>query len=382
MRITIITGPFYPIPPAPTGSVERLWSDLAREFAARGHQVTILACRYDGQAESEIRSDGVHVRRVSSFKQSQRIYIDLLKDLWHCMRLIPHMPPADILVTNSFSAPIVARLRPRTGRIVLCANRAPRGQFWLYDHVPRLQAVSTAVADAIVAERPSSAARVKVIPNPIDANIFRPPERPRWQGPTRSILFTGRVHPDKGVHTLVAAFCSLVTTRPFLRLRIVGPQRVEQGGGGDSYMRQLRELAADRPVEICEPIYDRQKLAAALHEADYYVYPTLAERGEALPVAPLEALATGLAPVVSDIPQFRDYIVPGETGLVYDVHEGDIASNLEAALATIVDDPALAATMGANATRRAQDFSYERVTKMFLEDFAELVNSSSSMGFD
>lgn len=373
MNITIINGPFYHTPPAPTGAVQRLWSDLAREFARRGHRVTILACRYAGQPREETRADGVVIRRRTSMTQGRWIYSDLLKDLWHNLRLFPLIPRADIIVTNSFWAPVLLRAKPGAGKIVVCANRVPKGQFRLYDHAARLQAVSRAIADMIIAERPSSAPRVRVIPNPIDTEVFRPPQRERWTGATRTILFTGRIHPEKGTHTLVEAFARLHATRPTLRLRLIGPQRVDQGGGGDDYLRRLRQAAGEHPIEILDPIFDRAALARALQDADYYTYPTLAEQGEALPVAPLEAMATGLAPVVSDIPQFRDYIVPERTGLVYEFRTPEVSVNLAAALARLIDDDALARRMGEHARLRARDFSYPHVTEMFLDDFRTLL---------
>jgi glycosyltransferase involved in cell wall biosynthesis len=375
LRITIVNGPFYPTPPAPTGAVQRLWSDLAREFANRGHLVTMLACRYQGQEREELRDDGVMIHRRTSMTQGRWIYFDLLKDLWHNLRVFPLIPRGDVVITNSFWAPILLRGRPSAGKIVVCANRVPKGQFRLYKNAARLQAVSKAIADGIIAQCPPVAPRVKVIPNPIDTDVFRPPQRERWTGESRTILFTGRIHPEKGVHTLVEAFSELHRARPNLRLRLVGPSRVGQGGGGDDYMRRLRASAGDHPIEIMEPVFDRASLAKILQDADYYTYPTLAEQGEALPVAPLEAMATGLAPVVSDIPQFRDYIEPERTGLVYEFRTSDVSRNLAAALGRLIDDDALARRMGANALVRAQDFSYPKVTEMFLDDFRSLLDA-------
>ena len=46
-----------------------------------------------------------------------------------------------------------------------------------------------------------------------------------------------------------------------------------------------------------------------------FAYPPTAETGEALPVAPLEAMAHGCAPFVSNLPCCRDYIPDSVTGL-------------------------------------------------------------------
>lgn len=52
-----------------------------------------------------------------------------------------------------------------------------------------------------------------------------------------------------------------------------------------------------------------------------FAYPPTAETGEALPVAPLEAMAHGCAPFVSNLPCCRDYIPDSVTGFVFD-HRG------------------------------------------------------------
>jgi glycosyltransferase involved in cell wall biosynthesis len=247
---------------------------------------------------------------------------------------------------------------------------------WLYRRVDRLSAVSTAIADAIVKERPELAPRVRVIPNPIDVGFFKPPASRDYanaSGSGRTITYTGRVHPEKGVHVLVEAFTRLYAEFPDLRLRIIGPSRVDRGGGGDEYVAKLKGLAAGKPVVIDEPIYDRARLAEALQQATYYCYPTLAEQGEAQPVAPMDAMACGLAPIVSDIPQFRDYLRDGEHGVTYNHRSGDLAANLSASIRRLVADPALATQLGDAATRQSQQFSYDLVADQYLADFRGLL---------
>jgi glycosyltransferase involved in cell wall biosynthesis/acetyltransferase-like isoleucine patch superfamily enzyme len=372
LHITVVMGPFLPAPPAACGAVEFLWMGLSERFAEQGHKVTVLCRGHESQNPDETINDVRYIRRTM-FRRSKLLFLDLFKDLMYSLRMLGEMPPADILVTNTFWTPVLARFRPGAGQIVVCVNRVPKGQFRLYKGAARLQAVSQAIADAVIAEVPTAKQNVKIIPNPIDMDIFVPPKTPRFEGATKTILFTGRLHPEKGVHVLVEAFASLHQTRPWLRLKLVGPSRVEQGGGGDEYINQLKHKAQGLPVEFCAPVFGRPELAKVLQDADFYVYPTLAEKGEALPVAPLEAMATGLAPVVSDIPQFRDYIVPGETGLVYDWKTPKVAANLAAALATLIDDPELARKMGEKAVTKASEFSYQRVTDMFVSDFREIL---------
>ena len=378
LRITIVTGPWFPPPPGPAGAVERVWGDLAHRFARRGHRVTVL-CRSWDKASVDEERDGVLYRRRTSLNQSANVYWDIAKDLWYSIRMFLLLRPADILVTNAFWLPILARwFRRSAGRVTMNVQRVPKGQFWLYSRVDRLSTVSTAIRDAIVRERPSLGPLVRVIPNPIAIDVFRPPtpERDFERREGRRIVFTGRIHPEKGLHVLVEAFRTLRAERPDLALRLIGPSRIDRGGGGPEYVDRLRRLAGDAPLTIDEPIYDREALARALWESTCYCYPSLAEQGEAPPVAPMEAMATALPIVVSDIPQFRDYMTPGVEGEVFDHRSADNVASLARALASIIDHPDRARAMGRAARVSAERFGYEQVATMYLDDFRSLLGGT------
>ena len=383
MRITIVMGPFLPMPPAPCGAVEMVWHGLAEQFVRQGHTVTVLCRAGDGQGEDETIA-GVRYIRRPSYTSGRWIYPNIVKDLLYSARMFRLLPEADILVTNVFWLPILAAWwKHSAGKVVMNIQRVPKGQMWLYKRVPRLAAVSSAIRDSIVRECPSLASQVRVIPNPVELGVFSPPEGGRAftprPGEQRTIVYTGRVHPEKGLHVLVDAFSRLHDRHPDLRLRIIGPWRVEKGGGGEEYVRRLKDAAANRPVVFDEPIYERRALAAALREGSYYCYPTLAEQGEAQPVAPMEAMATGMAPVVSAIPQFSDYLTNGENGFVFDHRADQPAVALAEALARLIDDPQAAARMGRRAAEGALSFGYPAVASMYLRDFQSLASPAGSL---
>jgi len=131
MRITIATGPLLPVPALRGGAIPRMWLGLAREFARHGHEVCVFARRFPGQPDSETDA-GVRFLRVGGFDQGRLITLDILKDLAYASRAVWRLPDADILITNDFWLPVLASiLRPETGRIVINANRFPKGQYFL-----------------------------------------------------------------------------------------------------------------------------------------------------------------------------------------------------------------------------------------------------------
>ena len=187
------------------GAVEKVWSALGQEFARLGHSVTHISRRH---AELSIKEwvNGVDCIRIAGFDTPRSILRLKWLDCVYSLRALRLLPEADILVTNTFFLPIFSRDQTR-GKVYVHVARFPKGQMFLYSRAARLQTVSRSVADAIVQESPESASKVRVIPYPIVSKDLLA----RRVGVDRGkhILFVGRVHPEKGVHLLIRAFCAL-----------------------------------------------------------------------------------------------------------------------------------------------------------------------------
>ncbi len=372
MKISIVTGPWFPVPALQGGAVQRRWQGVAEEFAAKGHQVTILCRSYPGQPQQET-INGVRYVRHGGFPQSRTIVWDLLKDLAYALAMVRVLPRADILVINDFWLPVFApKLRPDAGQVVINAARFPKGQYRLYTGAARFVAPSQAIQEAIANQYSPAIPRTRVIPNSIDTCVFYPPISPRATREDKTILYVGRVHPEKGIHLLLDAFAILSRQLPKVKLRILGPVKEDQGGGGEDYLRSLQTKAQGLQVEFSAPIFDLPKLADVYFAADLFCYPSLAEKGESFGVAPLEVMATGLVPVVSNLACFRDFI-DDETGFFFDHRSADAAKNLSATLATAILNWEKTCQMGINAVQKAQKFSYEQVAALYLTDFHTLL---------
>ncbi|MEQ9667660.1 glycosyltransferase family 4 protein [Coleofasciculus sp. G2-EDA-02] len=373
MKISIVTGPWFPVPTLQGGAVPRLWQGLAEQFVAMGHQVTIVCRSYPSQPQQEILN-GVKYFRYSGFPQSRSIAWDLLKDLAYALLVLLVLPRADILVINDFWLPVFAStLRPDAGRVVINAARFPKGQYHLYAGADRFVAPSKAIQEAIAKQYPTANSRLRVIPNPIDTSVFYPPVSPRPTRKDKTILYAGRIHPEKGIHLLLDAFAILCQQFPDVKLRILGPSRQNQGGGGEDYLHSLKIKAQELPVEFSEPIFEGKKLAEAYRTADLFCYPSLAEKGESFGVAPLEAMATGLVPIVSNLDCFRDFIEEGKTGYFFDHRSPNAAKTLSSTLTSALLNHKATGEMAIQASQNATCFSYENIAKLYLAEFEELL---------
>jgi glycosyltransferase involved in cell wall biosynthesis len=209
----------------------------------------------------------------------------------------------------------------------------------------------------------------------VDLDVFHPVARSRESTPDSPIriLYTGRIHPEKGLHLLVEAWQRLLGRGRNFELRLVGPAGQGHGGGGPDYVRRLQDLAKGAALELPGGVADPTALANELREADLYCYPSIAARGEASPVAPLEAMACGLPPVVADLPQYSAYIQDGQTGLVFTRGDGEIDS-LTGALERLSDDPELRQRLSTAAITAASRYGIEEIADAYLADFQKSVD--------
>ena len=374
MRINIATGPWLPVPAIQGGSMNRVWHGLAEIFAAKGHQVTIICRSHTNQPEQEI-INGVNYIRKGGFPQSTNIQLDLVKDLYYALTTFPSLPPGDILVINDFWLPVFASLKRQVGKIVINSNRFPKGQYWLYRKTDYIAAASQIIKETIIQQSPSTINRIKVIPNPISTDVFFPANLAAPKPLEKTILYVGRIHPEKGIDLLIEAFALLTKKLQQVKLQIIGPFREEKGGGGETYLNSLKSQAIGLPVEICPPIFETNKLVKAYQQADLFCYPSLAEKGESFGVAPLEAMATGLVPVVSNLECFKDFIEAEKTGYFFDHRSCDKAQNLANKLELALTNREQTKHMGEAAVNKSKEFSQENIANKYLTVFSKLLST-------
>lgn len=382
MKITIVLGAFLPVPPIMGGAVEKAWFMLAQEFTRRGHEVVVVSRAVPQFGREEVLDDVRHVR-VSGFDTPRSLLWLKFLDLIYSLRTKRVLPAADILVTNTFWLPMLAR-DSSSGRVYVHVARYPKGQMRLYRRAARLQAPSTAVARAVAAEVPRLEKKITVIPYPAGPRASKS-EPPGIAARDKIVLFVGRVHPEKGVHVLVKAFARHASTVfADWKLMIVGPLEEKLGGGGASYFSSLERSASEirRQVIFAGPIFDAIALEETFRAARLFVYPSLAEHGESFGLAPLEAMAHGCAVLVSDLECFHDFIRNTETGFTFNHRSNDVNDSLGERMKYILDDEAALAAVAAAGYRQSANYSPRRVADQFLSDFNSLLHNSDVPGRD
>ena len=72
VNVTIVMGPWLPVPPLRGGAMPKVWHGLAQEFSRLGHRVSTLARKFPGQPDEE-RSGDAHIIRTLGFAQGGSI---------------------------------------------------------------------------------------------------------------------------------------------------------------------------------------------------------------------------------------------------------------------------------------------------------------------
>ena len=375
MRITILQGAFLPVPPIRGGAIEKAWFRLGKAFAREGHEVTHVSRLCDGLPAGD-SIEGVSHVRISGFEAPVSSLLLKSRDFRYVLRARRVLPQADILVTNAFWAPLLVRDSSR-GALYVHVGRYPKGQMKFYGLAKRLQAPSEAITEAIRCEAPSKADLVKTISYPLSWDLVEP--APINESREQTILYLGRIHPEKGLRELVKAFAGLPEELlKQWRLNIRGPWKVSEGGGGEGFLENLKDLVgpAKGAIRFLNPVFHDVQLRDELGRASLFVYPSMAERGETFGLAALEAMSCGCPPLVSGLDCFRDFVQDGSTGFVFDHRGGDAVANLSTKMIEVLSKPERLCVIGKAAYEQAQNFTLDRVSKMFLDDFSSILAAS------
>jgi len=226
---------------------------------------------------------------------------------------------------------------------------------WAASNSQLTLAVSRAVQEHYLSRTELSARSCRVLYNGVDLKRFAR-AREAGQGfrkefgipPGAQVVGTvGRIAAGKGHDLFLRAAASLLRKRPETRFLVVG-----DGGG------RLRAEALAGELGVAGRVVfpgHREDVPAALGAMDVFVCPS---RSEGFPGVVLEALAAGVPVVAFDLPSVREAFGRSRCGRLVAV--GD-AGALAAAVAELLADRGALGSARAEASKRAEEFSVERV---------------------
>lgn len=315
------------------GQEHRIYKEMIA-MRARGHHVE-LVCQPQAQLVARMREQGFTVHTVPMGG-----IVRFVKGVLAIRRILK-AGKFDVLNTHSRKDTLVAALAGRlagTPLIVRTRHLANKvGSMLSYTWLPhRVTTVSNHVRDYLIS-RGVPAARIAtvyspiVLPEPLSQSTLR-----AELGLTPDdivVICVAVMRAAKGHKQLIEALAPLMQTRPNLHLVVVG--------AGSPVFEQTQEhinqLGLTPRMHLLGTRRDVPNLLAG---ADLFALPT---RQEASGTVFVEAAASGLPTVATDVGGVSEMMRDGETGFLVQL---DDPAALQAALQKLIDDASLRHTMG------------------------------------
>jgi len=389
MRIALVTRRFWPL----VGGAESLVASLAAGLRSQDVQPQVVTARWDTEWPRQVTLREVPVTRLPHPTPRGWGTLRYIIALGRWLRR--HRTELDVVYVSMLKHDAYAAVRALRGSRAPVVLRVEGGGRTGDIHWQQTAAFGSRIkrrcltADAIVAPSPPlveelidagyPSERVVQINNGVPLGPVRdlPARRAartmltdlNWElnssESTPVIVYTGRLHRDKGLEHLVRSFKQVIQRWRHARLWLVGvgPER-------GNLVDLVHVLDLRGKVVLPGLFSDAEAVLAA---ADVFVLPS---RQEGMSISLLEAMGIGLPVVASDIPGNRAVIRHDEHGLLTPF--GDPAA-LAQAINRLLENRQLAHTLAAAARARVEnEFSIARCAREHIALFSRLIAAKSS----
>ncbi len=376
MKIAQISPYFYPH----LGGVESHVLELSKHLKKRGHDITVFTTLLDDTVDSEV-VEGIKVKRIKplTILFSTPINLNIARaledeefDIIHghsppplsCFFAAKYSHKADIPFALTYHCDL--ELPFLFGPLMVQIYQRTLATYT----VKKSQGIITTTDTYGATSRTVWQEDARVIPNAVDAHTFNPHndgsgvrKKHGIADREKVVLYVGRIVYHKGLQYLVESARYLDKGVKYII-----------GGSGD-YMEELKNTVERFGLEdrvIFPGRIPNDELPQYYGASDVFVLPSVS-RLEAFGIVALEAMASEVPVVVSDIPGVREVIIEGRHGLLAEPMKAiDIAGKVR----TILENPGLAKRMG-RAGREVvlERYTWDIVAEQIEEFYFELVNS-------
>jgi glycogen(starch) synthase len=374
MKILIINSEFPPI----GGGAGNASSNIARQMVTKGHSVIHLTTQFKDFPHEEdwhgvkiIRVPAIRKRLDRSSPMEQILY--MIGGTWGALRVLKSFEPDVVIAFFGIPSGPIAWLLKGIGGVpyVVSMRGGDVPGFRPYDfkifhrligpflrviwrNASALVANSNGLRNLALAFDPS--AEIQIIPNGVDLKTFTPVERD-WTSPR--LLSVGRVVFQKGLDLGMWAMAQI----PQLEWKwtIAG-----DGGYREELEAQAKHLGIADRVDFVG-WQSKEQLTALYQQANLFLFPS---RHEGMPNAMLEAMASGLPVIASNIAGSEELVVHNKTGLLFPSEDREA---LKEDLLRLLPDAALRRQMGDASRLRVEDqYSWEEVANRYLTILSEI----------
>lgn len=225
------------------------------------------------------------------------------------------------------------------------------------------------VQSRLLEEHGVQAQRIRIVPYRVDTELFSPGPS---TGSREELVLTsvGRFVAQKGYLELLDVFAELVRSSPL-------PLRLVLAGGGP-LQGALRSRAAALGVADAVQLrtwMSQLEVRDLLRETDIYLQPSAPGKGDWMPRTILEAMATSLPVVATDVGGIPDVLADGRNGRLVPARAPAL---LAGAVRELIEEPERRAELGAAALATARSsYSWESSFGSYRALLSEVVASAA-----
>jgi glycosyltransferase involved in cell wall biosynthesis len=336
-----------------SGGAEMLVVNLNKEYVAAGHRSTIVTLAdADSVGNSPEMEAILHQRIVDEGGEHISLHLGTSRNPikgWRKMRHLVRQLNPDVIHAHTARALLMVMAHPGKAPVVLTHHNSklsfPVAMFRIFDQIADAYVAISKETETIFAQnvrRP-----IAYIPNAASKSFSASAPRARANA-SAQILSVGTISAQKHYDLLVEVAVALKN-----RIGIAAmPKFMIAGNGVD--LENMRMLAQERGVaDHVHFLGERSDIAQLMQSSDLYLNSS---RYEGMPVALLEAMASGLPIIATKVAGNTELVGHMENGLLCAL---DDAQDLAGAISKLIDDDALYSRCSAAAIERSKSFSIE-----------------------
>jgi glycosyltransferase involved in cell wall biosynthesis len=338
------------------GGAEVRIHEIGKRLVQSGNSVRLVCERWAGSKSTEFL-DGIEIKRVAGRLTIHLIFPFLLNRFDGYDVVIDDVAHGVPWWSSFFTNKSVVgqvhhvhqevlsfELNPFSARLIALSEGTIKYSY------KKLVAVSESTKKALIQSFGIPKNIVKVIPNGVDADFYRP----MLKSSLPTLLWVGRVKRYKRIDHVLSAFRIIRNHLPDAKLIIVGDGDYLESSKNTAKMLGLSG------VVFAGAVNEKQKVA--FMASSWVTVSSSFVEGWGMTIT--ENAACGTPAVAYDVAGLRDSIKDGVTGLL--VENGNVEALAEAVM-RVLRDEGLRRQLGENALKYAKQFSWDKTAEEFMK---------------
>ncbi|MBN2030688.1 glycosyltransferase [bacterium] len=348
------------------GGAEKKLLELVKHLDGERFQTTVCSLNMGNEIQDQfhnLKNFGISVEVIP---RTKKIDIGLIFKLAKYIR----SQQIDLIMTTLFYADVVGLIAGRLAGVKASFSwETISSPEWLYQrrlwayryaiqYCTKVIAVSQATAQFLIDKRGVNPGKIIIIPYGVDLNLFSDQKDNQIRqelgiGEQKYIIgMIGRLHPQKGHIYLIEAAQKVVQKKKEAFFVIVGDGKLRDFLENEVKNKNLSEHFLFTGF--------RNDIPQLLKCFNIFILPSLYE---GLPNVILEAMATGIPVIATNVDGSREAVINQKTGILLPAKN---SSELARSIQRLIENPDIAKKMGENGRKRVEEhFSLEKQVRTF-----------------